>query len=498
MKQRSVRVIVLALLGVFTLGTLFVDDAWARKSRSSGGYSRSSSSFRTPSTSSYSRPRTPSTSSGYRRPSPTSHTSSTTSSVTLGSTDRAIARQSSGQALNDFRTASAPPVSSSRTPTTTPLPSAPRRPSTTYRSGSSTDWDDIAEAAIYSRAYRSQPRTRPRPSSFGPWSALLLWGLLETATRPGHADFFYHHAQDPSIQAWRAEADALAQDDPGIAKQLATLDQQVATLSGARNPNYPPPYHPSPPATSGFPWGGVLLLLAVMVLIGFILLKLWRRFSGDVAQRIDKQKPQGSSTTGSGLFRLGMTLPVDPSLFILATPYSAITPPETDTASGLLSVEAVGEARTAETRWHRLYLSNGQAFFQVHLDANGEPDECRYFSRLDEVMPADADEWGVWLDADEGLIGWPQFQTRDGQLYQRIWAQGETRIEPMVIEEHITSLNASRQRRQQSMLYARATGASAPSPETEYLLVAANEQDDGAWISIEVGIDVPVAALQLS
>jgi hypothetical protein len=53
-------------------------------------------------------------------------------------------------------------------------------------------------------------------------------------------------------------------------------------------------------------------------------------------------------------------------------------------------------------------------------------------------------------------------------------------------------------RHEQTMLYARATGAIAPAPVTEYLLVSAIEQDAAAWVALWIGIDLPIAALQLS
>ena len=88
----------------------------------------------------------------------------------------------------------------------------------------------------------------------------------------------------------------------------------------------------------------------------------------------------------------------------------------------------MGEVSTDGVRWQRLYLPGGQGFFQVHLDAEGRPDECRYFSVLDAIVPASADEWAFWLDAAEGAIGWPEFQTKDGKVYSRVWSQGDRRV----------------------------------------------------------------------
>jgi hypothetical protein len=48
------------------------------------------------------------------------------------------------------------------------------------------------------------------------------------------------------------------------------------------------------------------------------------------------------------------------------------------------------------------------------------------------------------------------------------------------------------------MLYAASTGAEAPAPSTEYILVAAADQGGQAWVELYAGIDVPVGMLQLS
>src|SRR4030095_12968548 len=132
-------------------------------------------------------------------------------------------------------------------------------------------------------------------------------------------------------------------------------------------------------------------------------------------------------------------------------------------ASGLISVEAVGEVTTDGVRWQRVYLPGGQCFFQVHLDANGQPDECRYFSRFDEVVPSSQEEWAFWLDAAEGTIGWPEFQTKDGKGYTRVWAQGGARVAPRVLTESLTSATGTTSRVRQAMLYSAPTGAAAPA-----------------------------------
>jgi hypothetical protein len=190
-----------------------------------------------------------------------------------------------------------------------------------------------------------------------------------------------------------------------------------------------------------------------------------------------------------------MVLPVDPAPFLLAAGSTKIQPPD---ESGTISVEAVGLLRYGDVLLHRLYLPpGGRAFFQLHLGADGRADECRYFSMLDEVTPANPQEWGFWLDPREGLIGWPTFQTKDGKLCARVWAPGQTRIAPRQIEETRQYVDRAERRQLQAMLYGAATGGAAAAPQTEYILVSAIEADGQAWVEVDAGVDINPAALQL-
>ncbi len=193
-----------------------------------------------------------------------------------------------------------------------------------------------------------------------------------------------------------------------------------------------------------------------------------------------------------------MTLPLDPSLFILAAQSTHIRPPQQLSGSGLVSVEFLGEVRRGEIVWHRLYPQGESCFFQVHLDRHGNPDECRYFSKLDEVTPASEAEWGFWLDDTEGQIGWPEFQTKDGRLYRRIEAPGSGRVAPHRLEETLIADTGESTRSHMAMLYGAATGAAAPAPQTEYMLVTAIDDGTQAWIAIYAGVDMSVSGLNLS
>jgi Protein of unknown function (DUF2491) len=196
------------------------------------------------------------------------------------------------------------------------------------------------------------------------------------------------------------------------------------------------------------------------------------------------------------LFRVGMTLTLDPAPFVLAADKLRVKAP--DGAGQLTSVVAVGTVRLGDVVLHRLYLDEA-SFLQIWLDRAGTVAECRYFARLDQEIPADEAAWAVWLDDARGIIGWPQFQTLDGKLYDRQWSRGTAaRIAPALGEEAVASAASPSRRSLRSMLYAAPTGLADPAPPAEYIMVAAVEEGSAAWVDIHAGIDLNPASLTLA
>ena len=114
------------------------------------------------------------------------------------------------------------------------------------------------------------------------------------------------------------------------------------------------------------------------------------------------------------------------------------------------------------------------------------------------MTPADTQEWAAWLDPREGMIGWPEFQTKDGKVYARVWAPGASRIEPRRFVETVEEAGGTRRLTSLAMMYAAPTGLDAPAPGTEYILVSAVEEGSRAWVEVRAGIDVNPATLQLA
>jgi hypothetical protein len=361
--------------------------------------------------------------------------------------------------------------------------------------------------------------------SFGVWDGLFLGALLSNLGRPGSGEFFHNNQNDPGYQQWRQEADRQAQDNAELRAKLDELDRQLAERDGqprtpgALPPDIPPEVAKAPPArTPGVPGtgvpstGGSGWVWAVLLAGGggIAYLAYQRRPgssgpSGGSAVRPPTNALQSAGNllrhklSGEGYapskFRVGMTMALDPTPFILAGGNIKLPQPE---GSGPVSVSAIGRVASGNTRLLRLYLPDGRSLIQLHLDAAGDPDECRLFGTIDEVTPADPGEWGAWLDPNEGMIGWPEFQTKDGKTYARVWAPGSSRVSPRALTETIEDVSGSRTVQSQAMLYAAPTGSPGPAPATEYVMVAAVQDGGRAWVDIRAGIDLNPATLQLA
>lgn len=321
-----------------------------------------------------------------------------------------------------------------------------------------------------------RPPTYGEPASVGSgFGSPAFWAMLAGLSAAERAAYLRQSQSDPAYQQWHQEAAR----DPRTASRLAAIEDQSNGQSPAAGAA-------TPASGSGIVWIVLFIGGAVFVLLWFA-----RRKAASGQGTRAPAALTGSPTTR---FRVGQTIPLDPAPFVLAAGTTKVKPP---TETGMISVEAVGLLQDAGVQLNRLYLPGESTFFQLHLGGDGAPDECRYFARLDEVQPASQSEWGEWLDPAQGMIGWPAFQTKDGQTYDRAWAPGPTRIPPRQQTETVQRLGGVVQRQMQAMLYARATGAAPPGPATEYALVAAVQAGGQAWVEILAGIDVNPASLSL-
>jgi hypothetical protein len=394
---------------------------------------------------------------GYSRPA----ASSNSYGFSPGGGDAAISRQNAGQALQSYRTANAPPP-----PTPTP-------------SGFGNSWGRPGSYPPPPPVYNAGPQR------FGAWDAISLWALLEAVNTPRSSNFFTQNQYDPGYLKWRAEMNQVAASDPQVAGKLAQLDRELGRK----------PQAGTAPAAAEGDFTLLVLVIGIALFAGLWFLRRRAQAGARPTPAPGLPVPAGIGGSTQTRFRVGMTLPLDQTPFILSAGMTKVTLPA---EGNLVSVEAVGLiADGGSVALHRLYLPGRGGFFSLHLGALGDPDECRYFSRIDQVAPATPPDWGFWLDPTQGMIGWPEFQTKDGILYGRVWAGGAGRVPPREQIETIRDVAGERRRALHAMLYGRATGAQAPAPATEYILVEAIEQDNAAWVEIHAGIDINPAALTL-
>ena len=198
-------------------------------------------------------------------------------------------------------------------------------------------------------------------------------------------------------------------------------------------------------------------------------------------------------------FRVGMTLTCDPTPFILAAGATKVPAPDTGGGNLLTNVQGVGRAGQGSAQLLRLYLPGWRSMFQLHLDRRRQSGRMPVFGLIDEVTPADASEWGAWLDPAEGMIGWPEFQTKDGKIYGRAWAPGPGRIPPGVLPETDRDRRGhARPAPARRCCTPRRPAWRRPRPRREYILVAAVEAGQQAWVQIWAGIDINPATLSLA
>jgi hypothetical protein len=428
----------------------------------------------------YSRPGGGSSSRGYVAPARRPSVGGAFGSGSAWGGDRSISRQTSSEALQNYRASqqsSSPAFQTpSRRPSSDPIGAGWGIPPTQRR----------PDATGLPRTY-SAPAYGASGAGSGFWSTAMLWTLLNSLSSPGNAAFFRDNQGDPRYAQWRAEAERAAQRDPEVAQKLADLDRALAQAPNARQT--------AAAANISDNEGSAGLVLAGILLGGTALVLFWlrRHATGRSGGAAGASPGHTGSTTSR--FRVGMTLPMDPAPFLLAAGLTKVTPPPG--GGSLISVEALGLVRDGAASLYRLYLPARASFFQLHLGPDGAPDECRYFSTLDQVAPASEQEWGFWLDPSDGMIGWPEFQTKDGKVYSRAWAPGNHRVSPRQQDETLQDVGGTTRRRIQAMLYGAPTSAAPPAPAAEYVLVSAIEQAGQAWVEICAGIDINAASLSL-
>ncbi len=204
--------------------------------------------------------------------------------------------------------------------------------------------------------FNSRGWSAPSPSyyggnrSFGVWDGLFLWSLLNNLGRSGSGDFFHNNQNDPGYQQWRQEANRQAQDNAELRQKLDDLDRQLAERDsqprtpGALPPDIPPEIAKAPPQrTPGVPNGaGSQWVWAVLLAGGGGIAYLaWQRRPSPKGSAVSTPPTNALQSAGNLLrhklsgegytpskFRVGMTLALDPTPFILSGSAIKLLQPE--------------------------------------------------------------------------------------------------------------------------------------------------------------------------
>lgn len=157
-------------------------------------------------------------------------------------------------------------------------------------------------------------------------------------------------------------------------------------------------------------------------------------------------------------------------------------PPEGEMlATAISSMELFG------LRLVRAYARSGdqELLFQFNFDASGALLDINLFGLLEEIRPATADDWGIWLDAG-GLIGGGDLNAPNGQHYLRQWGDGDY-VEPISISERIYTdpKQPPRAVEHRMALYARAVGE-----EDENILLSADTDLEDSLVRAWVGLNL--------
>ena len=154
---------------------------------------------------------------------------------------------------------------------------------------------------------------------------------------------------------------------------------------------------------------------------------------------------------------------------------------------GELLVEALSSMSLFGLRLIRAYARKDADLFmfQFNVDQTGALVDISVFTLLQEIRPASADDWGLWLDPG-GLIGGNDLNAPNGMRYLRQWGDGAY-TPPVEAEEPVFADPAAPPRAvfHRMMLYAREAGS-----ENETMLLSADAESDAALVRAWVGVDM--------
>jgi len=181
--------------------------------------------------------------------------------------------------------------------------------------------------------------------------------------------------------------------------------------------------------------------------------------------------------------RVGAILAVDAAEVLRFTGLDlSWRPPE-----GEMLATAVSSMELFGLRLVRAYARSGDQdlLFQFNFDASGALLDINLFGLAEEVRPATADDWGMWLDPG-GLIGGTDLNAPNGHHYLRQWGEGDY-AEPVTVSERIYAdpKKPPRVVDHRLSLYARTVGE-----EDENILLSADTDIEESLVRAWIGLNL--------
>jgi hypothetical protein len=186
----------------------------------------------------------------------------------------------------------------------------------------------------------------------------------------------------------------------------------------------------------------------------------------------------------------------DPTMFILAGEAFKIPTP-----AGDWTVSAIGEFSMLGNPYFRFYLKNLEnEELILQIGQNREQPEVIIFKTVDELYPnpGGPTTWENWLDDEFGWIGCIDFHLPDGTEYFRVIQNpGPARINPVIFRENVFTENLSSFVEHTAMTYGREVIIDGMDPVVESLIIAQECDDEGALVSVNVGVNILPGSLTI-
>lgn len=226
----------------------------------------------------------------------------------------------------------------------------------------------------------------------------------------------------------------------------------------------------------------------------------WRIFKKILTNKVDSAFSKERETIDKDLplgFRLGAIVTLDQSDFIINRDKLAFESPGEEHY-----VKAWSEFQIQDTKFYRFYLlgkeNEAQSIIEVAM-IDGKAEDVKLLQNEVEIMPETSDDWDIWLNKDNGMIGDHVFSSFENEGtpeetsidYFNQWGEEGQRINPIQFTEKIF-LDRYGDNTEEVIttgcLYARPI--SEDEETVEYMMVGQEEMDEDAYVRVLIGVNI--------